>query len=305
MTRGKNPFGGQNPFKGTPFEDMIPDGQFFGGETDNFGWRMPERDGVGSGVIIDRSGIVLTNNHVVQGADEVTVVLADGREFKGTDIKTDPQDRSGRRAASRGEGLARRQTRQLGRDGNRRLGAGDRLPIRAGPTVSAGIISGKGRELGERNHASFLQTDAAINPGNSGGPLVNIDGEVDRHQYGDRHQQRRIPGHRFLDPDQHRQVGHLAVDGERDASRAAIWAMGLEEISSDLARKLGVHSNEGVLVAEVMPNTPAAAAGVKEGDIVTAFAGTAVHSPPDLRDLVETGRGRIEANAVVDREGKH
>src|SRR5262249_16790890 len=80
---------GRNPFKGTPFEDMIPDdGRFFG----NFdGMGSPERDGVGSGVIIDKSGVVLTNNHVVDGADEVVVTLSDGREFKGSDIKTDPQ----------------------------------------------------------------------------------------------------------------------------------------------------------------------------------------------------------------------
>ena len=175
MTR-ETPFGGHNPFKGTPFEDMIPDdGQAFGG-MGNFG--SPERDGVGSGVIIDKSGVVLTNNHVVQDADEVIVTLGDGREFKGTDIKTDPQTDL---AVIRIHDAKDLPVAKLGNSDELEIGdwvLAIGCPFELDHTVSAGIISGKGRELSDGNHASFLQTDAAINPGNSGGPLVNIDGEV-------------------------------------------------------------------------------------------------------------------------------
>ena len=173
LSRGQNGFGGENPFKGTPFENLFPgNGQGLGSVG------VPERDGVGSGVIIDKSGIVLTNNHVVQGADEVIVTLADGREFKGTDIKTDPQTDL---AVVRIHGATNLPVAKLGNSDDLEIGdwvLAIGCPFELDHTVSAGIISGKGRVLSDLNRASFLQTDAAINPGNSGGPLVNLEGEV-------------------------------------------------------------------------------------------------------------------------------
>ena len=147
------------------------------GEGQEFGFQSPPHDGMGSGVIIDKSGIVLTNNHVVEGADTVTVRLSDGREFKATDIKTDPQtDLAVLHIKAKGDLPAA----HLGNCDN--LEIGDWViaignPFGQEKTVTAGIISGKGRELGSQR-TKFLQTDAAINPGNSGGPLVNLDGEV-------------------------------------------------------------------------------------------------------------------------------
>jgi serine protease Do len=166
---------GQNPFKGTPFEEF-----FEGRDLEQFGQQMP-REGMGSGVIIDRSGIVLTNNHVVEGADEVTVHLADGRDFEAENIKTDKQT-----------DLAVLQIKGAGTLPAATLGDSDKLkigdwvmaignPFQLEQTVSAGIISGKGRDLPSRTRpvrTQFLQTDAAINPGNSGGPLVDLHGHV-------------------------------------------------------------------------------------------------------------------------------
>jgi S1-C subfamily serine protease len=228
--------GGPNPFEGTPFEDFFRDGLPEGFE---FGpgprGGMP-RSGVGSGVIVDASGIVLTNNHVVEGADEVTVELSDGREFKAREIKTDPDSDL---AVIRLEGAKDLPTARLG--DSDQLDTGDWViaignPFELETTVSAGIISGKGRELGGIRRAKFLQTDAAINPGNSGGPLVNLEGEV--------------------------------------------------------------------IVTEVMPDTPAAEAGVQELDVITSFDDQAVDGPRSLQEVVERAAiGKTHSITVV-RDGK-
>ena len=164
----------ENPFKGTPFED------FFRDELPGFRGmpRVPQRQGLGSGVIIDPSGIILTNNHVIDGADEVIVELADGREFRANDVRTDPQTDLAVLRIKVDEPLP---AAQLG--DSAAMDIGDWVlaigcPFELDLTVSAGIISGKGRALAAGRRANFLQTDAAINPGNSGGPLVNLDGEV-------------------------------------------------------------------------------------------------------------------------------
>jgi len=180
-TPNLNPRGGngENPFKGTPFEDFFNEHgmEGFGGVPGGGGQRSPRSEGAGSGVIIDTAGVILTNNHVVRGADVVTVRLADGREFKGENIKTDPQTDL---AIVYIKGATDLKAAKLG--DSDQLETGDWViavgnPFGLEQTVSAGIISGKGRSIGAAQRANFLQTDAAINPGNSGGPLVNLDGD--------------------------------------------------------------------------------------------------------------------------------
>jgi serine protease Do len=296
------PFNGRNPFKGTPFEDMFPDeGKSFG----NFdGMGVPERDGVGSGVIIDKSGVVLTNNHVVQDADEVIVTLGDGREFKGSDIKTDPQTDL---AVIRIHDPKDLPVAKLGNSDELEIGdwvLAIGCPFELDHTVSAGIISGKGRELSDGNHASFLQTDAAINPGNSGGPLVNIDGEVVGINTAIATNSGGYQGIGFSIPiNTAKWVTSQLID-KGTVSRSYLGVR-LEEISSDLADKLGVHRGEGVLVADVMPNTPAAAATVKEGDVVTSFAGTPVHDVHELRGMVERAPIGSKQTLNILRDGRH
>ena len=147
--QGRGQQRGENPFKGTPFEDFfrdgLPEGFEFGPGGPNGGG---PRSGVGSGVIVDGSGIVLTNNHVVEGADEVTVELSDGREFKAKEIKTDPDSDLAVIRLADAQGLP---TARLG--DSDQLDTGDWViaignPFELETTVSAGIISGKGRELG-------------------------------------------------------------------------------------------------------------------------------------------------------------
>ena len=153
----------------TFFHDGLPEGFEFKAPR---GGRTPGRSGVGSGVIVDAAGIVLTNNHVVEGADEVTVELARRPRVQGRRDQDRPRERPGRGQAGDGRRIC--PTAKLG--DSDKLEIGDWViaignPFELETTVSAGIISGKGRELGSIRRAKFLQTDAAINPGNSGGPL--------------------------------------------------------------------------------------------------------------------------------------
>jgi serine protease Do len=289
-----------NPFKGTPFEDMFPDNPMFRGPQMG---RTPDRDGVGSGVIIDKSGIVLTNNHVVQGADELTVQLSDGREFKASDVKTDPFTDL---AVLHIKGASDLPVAKLGNSDDLEIGdwvLAIGCPFELEHTVTAGIISSKGRELNDVSQAKYLQTDAAINPGNSGGPLVNIDGEVVGINTAIATNSGGYQGIGFSIPINTAKLVTQQLIHNGHVQRGYLGVQ-LEEIGPDLASKLGVKPNTGVLVADVMPNTPAAAAGVKEGDIIRSFNGKTVHGASDLRDLVEAASVGSKQSLEVSRNGK-
>ena len=250
VPKGENrPQRGDNPLKGTPFEDL------FGGHglEDLNPQQMPHREGMGSGVIIDRSGIVLTNNHVVEGADEVIIHLADGREFKGDDIKTDPQSDL---AVVHIHGAGTLPAAVLG--DSDRLKIGDWVMAIGNPfgfeqTVSAGIISGTGRELSESaSRTRFLQTDAAINPGNSGGPLINLEGEVIGINTAIASSNGSFNGLGFAIPVNTAKWITNQLTQQGSVQRAYLGVR-LEPMSSELAVKLGAHHGEGVLVSQVYP----------------------------------------------------
>ena len=273
---------GENPFEGTPFEDFFRDreGMF------RFQPRVPQRNGLGSGVIIDPSGIIVTNNHVVTGADEVMVYLADGRRFEATDIKTDEETDLAIVRIQVAESLP---AARLGNSDEMEIGdwviaVGN--PFEQELSVSAGIISGKGRDLGSVTRAKFLQTDAAINPGNSGGPLVNLSGEVVGINTAIASNNGGYQGIGFAIP---ANLAKWVVPQlvERGAVERAFLGVSIAEITSELAEQFDVRRGSGVLVAEVFPDTPAAEAGFEEGDIVTAFAGNPVDSPRKLQEMVE------------------
>ena len=294
--------GGENPFKGTPFEDFFKDGL---PEGFDFGPRggMGPRSGVGSGVIVDAAGIVLTNNHVVEGADEVTVELPDGREFKAAEIKTDPESDL---AVVR---LANAKDLPVAKLGDSdKLEIGDWViaignPFELETTVSAGIISGKGRELGSIRRAKFLQTDAAINPGNSGGPLVNLAGEVVGINTAIASNSGGYQGVGFAIPINLAKwvSGQLIAKG---AVERGYLGVSISPIDGDMAAKLGVKDKKGALVTEVMPGTPAAEAGVQELDVIVGFDGAAVDGPRSLQEVVErSGIGQKHKVAVL-RDGK-
>ncbi len=276
---------GENPFRGTPFEEFFNQRgmeEMFRGQP---GVQMPPRQGVGSGVIIGESGLILTNNHVVGSADEVQVELADGRVFTATQIKTDPQtdlalvwiDASDLPAARLGNSDA--------------LEIGDWViaighPFRLDATVSAGIISGSGRALASAERAEFLQTDAAINPGNSGGPLVNLQGEIVGINTAIATQTGTYNGIGFAVP------SNLAkwVTKELQESgivRRAYLGVEIAPMDAALADEFGVALHSGVIVNDVRPNSPAEKAGLRSGDVIVNFDGHPVTSPRDLQSNVE------------------
>ncbi len=288
-----------NPFQGTPFED------FFDERWERMfeDLRPMPRDGLGSGVIIDASGIVLTNNHVVDGADEVYVLLPDGREYRATEIRTDPKTDLAVVWFKPDEHLpaARWGDSDSLQIGEWVIAVGH--PFELDVTVSAGIISGKARSLRSVQRTDFLQTDAAINPGNSGGPLVNLRGEVVGINTAIASNSGGYQGIGFAVPSNlARWVATQLI--ERGSVQRAFLGVVIEEIRGDLAAKFGVPRGGGVLVAEVHPNTPAAKADIREGDVITEFAGQPARSPRELQSLVERAPLGKPQTVKVLRDGR-
>ncbi|HZZ29395.1 MAG TPA: Do family serine endopeptidase [Pirellulales bacterium] len=295
-------FNGEDPFKGTPFEgrfkDMLPNAPDGG----NYSFQTPPREGMGTGVIIDKSGIILTNNHVVEGADTVTVHFSDGREYKATEVKTDPHsDLAVIRIKAEGDLPAA----HLGNSDD--LEIGDWViaignPFGQEKTVTAGIISGKGRQLGS-GRSEYIQTDAAINPGNSGGPLVNLTGEVVGINTAIASNSGGYQGLGFAIPiNQAKWVTQqLIKDGSVHRGYLGIQ---IGEVSNELASKLSVKPGEGALVADVFPSTPAADAKLQEEDIITKFAGHEIHSPHEVQEWVERSPLNTPEPVEIIRDGK-
>ena len=297
--RGETPFRRGNPLEGTPWEDMFRGFDF----PDDLQGRIPQRDGVGSGVIIDAKGVVITNNHVVSGADRVTVTLSDGREFVATDIKTDPASDL---AVLRLKDAKDLPAAKLGNSAQ--LEIGDWVLAIGNPfgqqnTVSAGIISGKGRQLDRVARAQFLQTDAAINPGNSGGPLVNLEGEVVGINTAIASNSGGYQGIGFAIPvNLARWVTDQLV--QRGAVQRGYLGVTIAEITPELAAQFRVRPGQGVVVTEIMPDSPAAEAGVQEDDVIVAFNGAAIRSLRELQEAVEqTPLGQRRPLTVL-RDGK-
>jgi serine protease Do len=292
---------GENPLKGTPFEDL-----FKGHGFEDMDPRQMPRSGMGSGVIIDPAGIVLTNNHVVDGADEVIVHLSDGREFKADDIKTDEKTDL---AVIRIHGAGSLPAATMGNSDKLRVGdwvmaIGN--PFELEQTVSAGIISGMGRELGTRRNelrTPFLQTDAAINPGNSGGPLINLRGEVVGINTAIATNTGTYSGIGFAVPINVAKwvTGQLIKQG---SVQRAYLGVGIKPLAPELGKKLGARHGEGVLITEVKPKSPAAEAGFEAGDIVTRFASQKVNSPSELQQLVERVAMDSKQDVEILRDGK-
>ncbi|MEQ8790303.1 MAG: DegQ family serine endoprotease [Pirellulaceae bacterium] len=262
-----------------------------------------EQRGLGTGVIVSTDGYIVTNNHVVRNADELTVNLADGRKLKakvvGTDSHTDlavlKVESSNLVAARLGDSDAM----EVG-DWVMALGT----PFGLDQTVTAGIISAKGRSsVGITDYEDFLQTDAAINPGNSGGPLVNMNGEVVGINTAIASRTGAYNGIGFAIPSKMvQQVMHsIMEDGhvERGWLGAAI-----QNLDEDLAKSFGFDSTDGVLIGDVVGGSPAEQAGLQPGDIVLTFDGRAVSDANELRHAVAATKPETKASVVVFRDGE-
>ena len=246
---------------------------------------VPPQQATGSGVIIDSSGVILTNNHVVAGADEVTVRLADGREFVAGDIKTDPRsdvavikiDADNLTPAAVGNS----DEAQVG-DWVLAIGS----PFGLDTTVTAGIVSAKERGPNINEREGFIQTDAAINPGNSGGPLVNLKGQVIGINTAISSRGGGFDGVGFAIPiNMAKWVAEQLL--ESGAVKRSYLGVGIQPMTDKLAEQFGVDARQGVLINRVFEETPAEKAKLQVGDIILAVDGKEVHSPIQLQGLVE------------------
>jgi serine protease Do len=262
-----------------------------------------QRMGMGSGVIVDSNGIILTNNHVIKGADKLLIKLHDGREFEATEWKSDPktdiavvkiQAPSGLPAATIGN--------------SDRLDVGDWVmavgaPFGLDATVTAGIISAKSRGIGIAAREEFLQTDAAINPGNSGGPLVDLDGEVVGINTAISTTSGGYQGIGFAVPiNLARWVGDELMS--HGTVQRAFLGVGIQPIDNALSQQLGLDTIKGAVVTEVRPGSPAAKAGLQSGDVVLEFDGAPIAKPGDLQGRVERAALDEPHTVVIMRDGK-
>lgn len=283
------------------FEDPIFK-RFFGREFEEFKKTIPQK-GTGSGFIINQEGYVLTNEHVVRKADKIKVTLSDGREFTGEVIGSD---------MSSDMAIVKIQadhlpTVSLGNSDDLRVGE---IVIAIGnpyglqQTVTMGVVSAKGRSIpiggGEHIYRNFIQTDTAINPGNSGGPLLNIKGEVVGINTAI------IPyaqGIGFAIPINmaKRNIDDLISLGKVRRSWLGVY---IQEVTPEIAKQFDLPEAKGVLVGDVVGDSPAEEVGIKRGDIIIKVNDEEVNSPEELQDKIRDIDIGKKANIEIMRDGK-
>lgn len=298
------PFGGDDQGSG----DDGGDGgdlmrRFFGMGSGQAPQQAPQTQGaLGSGFIISRSGLVLTNNHVVDGASQVTVQLSDGREFKGTVLGTDPKTDV---AVVRINGGGSFQPVQWGDSNHIRVG--DSVfavgsPFGLGNTVTAGIVSARSRDIGEGPYDDFLQVDAAINSGNSGGPLFDGSGHVVGMNTAIYSPSGGNVGIGFAIPEAlaKRVADQIVAHGS--VARGHI-GVALQSVTPDIADAMGMKGTDGALVANVELDGPAFFSGLKQGDVVRSFNGEQVKDSRALSRMVADARAGTRVPVTVLRDG--
>ncbi|MEO5345488.1 MAG: DegQ family serine endoprotease [Magnetococcus sp. YQC-9] len=286
-----------NPFKNSPFEhffqpfmDRMPQGEM---QTHN----------LGSGVIIDGDGFILTNNHVIEEADEIKVRLADEREFIAKVIGSDPKSDLALIQIPVKQKLA---VAKLGDSDAIKVGAwvvaiGNPFGLEA--TVTAGIISAKGRAIGNGPYEDFLQTDAAINPGNSGGPLFDLDGNVIGINTAIFSRSGGYMGIGFAIPVN--MAKNVVVQLKQSGRVTRGWiGVGIQVVTQDLASALGLDTARGALVSQVIKSGPAQDAGIKSGDVILKFNNHEILKMRDLPALVASTAVGSKVPVVVLRDGK-
>ena len=275
---------------------------FFRDFFDRFFEGMPRRRqqaSLGSGVIIEKSGLILTNNHVVKDADEITVKFANKQEVKGKVVGTDAKtDLAVIRVAAKDElpvaTLGNSDTLQVGEWA---IAIGN--PFGLDHTLTVGVISATGRsEVGIAAYENFIQTDASINPGNSGGPLLNVRGEV--------------IGINTAIVASGQGIGFaIPVNMARKVMEDLVkkgkvtrgWlGIGIQPLTPELAKSFGVSADEGILVNQVMPKSPAEAAGIKVGDLILSLDGKPLKDARQMQRLVAEAEIGKTIEVVVLRD---
>ena len=294
-----------NDLEQSPFRDFFRNQPEF---REFFNRQQQQRPmhGMGSGFVIDPSGVILTNRHVVADAQEVTVKFADGREFHvgAKDIKTDPRTDI---AIVRVHDAGHLDAIPMGNSDQTEVGdwvLAIGSPFGLDMTVTAGIISAKGRGINKTEREDYIQTDAAINPGNSGGPLINLDGEVIGINTAISTRSGGYDGVGFAIPiNMARWVAdQLMTKGE--VQRAYLGVM-IRPVDATFAKVLNVPSGQGAIVNQVLPSSPAGKAGVQSQDVILDFNGEKVAGTKELQGIVERLEVGKTYNMTVIRDGKH
>jgi serine protease Do len=289
----------QRPRMQSPFDNFFE--EFFG----QFNGQMPQQrarreQSLGTGFLITPDGYVLTNNHVVSGADEVMVKLSDGREIKGEikglDEKLDLalikiSDKEAFQAVDLGDSDALEVGEWVMAIGN---------PFGLSQTVTAGIVSAKGRVIGSGPYDDFIQTDASINPGNSGGPLFNAHGKVIGINTAI------IAGGQGIGFAIPVNMAKGIITQLRDSGKVTRGYLGVrfQPLTADLAKSFGLESEKGALIANVEKDTPAERAGLKAGDVILEFDGKPVNEGNELPRYVAVTPVDKKVTVVIFREGK-
>jgi len=270
-----------------------------------FGHTLPPKEprhSLGSGVIVDPDGFVLTNNHVVENAQTITVRLSEDEEYAARIVGRDPPTDLAllKINASRRFTAAKLGDSDALRVGDRVLAIGS--PFGLEQTVTAGIVSAKGRVIGAGPYDDFIQTDAAVNPGNSGGPLVNTAAEVIGINSAIFSESGGSVGIGFAIPIN--LAKELIPQLKAKGRIARGWlGIGIAPVTAELAKKLG-RTREGAVVTEIVPNGPAARAGLRVDDVIVAFAGTAIRRAGDLPRLTARAAAGSDVELTVFRGGR-
>ena len=281
------------------FDDFF--GGFFGGNPyGNGGGQKFKSSALGSGFIIDMNGYIVTNNHVIEGAEEIIVKLQDEREFKATIVGTDPLTDL---ALLKIDTLGASITPILLGDSDK-AEIGDWVvaignPLGLGGTVTAGILSAKGRVLGDGPYDNFIQTDVSINPGNSGGPLINMDGEVIGINTAIIQS---AQGLGFAVP-----VNMLKniIPKLKQGKVTRGWiGVTLQPLDEKLAKSFGLNDTKGVLIADVSKGEPGDKAGLKAGDIVIAVDGKKATDSRTLVGIIGSKSPNDKVVLTVIRDSK-
>lgn len=293
------------PRNPSPFFDDPFFRRFFGEEFEHqFRQQQPRRkQGLGSGVIVSSNGYIVTNNHVVEEADELEVLLKDKRKFKAKLVGTDPKTDLAVIKIDVG-GLP---TLSWGNSKNLQVGevvlaVGN--PFGLNQTVTMGIISAVGRaNMGIVDYEDFIQTDAAINPGNSGGALVNLKGELIGINTAIFSRTGGYMGIGFAIPTNMVKNVMDSLISEGKVVRGWL-GVNIQEVTSELAEQFGAPDNSGALIGDVVEESPSEAAGLRRGDIIRTYKEILVRNPTQLRSLVAQTTPGTKVQLTVLRDGE-
>lgn len=303
QNRGGMPEGLPQFPPGSPFEDFFK--EFFERQQRGEGNRPPRQvSSLGSGFIVDARGYVVTNNHVIADADQVRVILHDNTELEAKIVGRDPEvDIAVLKVEPKGRTLAAVNWTDSDkiRVGQWTLAIGN--PFGLGGTVTAGIVSARGRDINAGRYDDFIQTDASINKGNSGGPLFDKEGNVIGINTAIFSQSGGSIGIGFAVPaNLARPVVQQLIEFGR--TKRGWLGVQIQSVTDEMVEALGLQQARGALVAKVVPGGPAQKAGIDSGDVITSFDGKAIASTNALtRSVAETPVGKT-VNVDIIRKGK-